>query len=187
MSSHRRAALGAERELKMQLAWSSEEGNMSQQLASVLAADTALQSRDSAGLLRVRPPAVLMELVERFRVCWEMFPEIICIDRETRRVGFALELYGTHEPEDVDHHTQRCFHCQRVFAALHVIADWILPRERKASMYEAEVSSPSISRSLARSSPFRCHFYDPNRAPRGIRKSCTRLRNPMVKRVGRTS
>jgi hypothetical protein len=123
---------------------------MSQQLASVLAADTASQSRDSAGLLRVRPPAVLMELVERFRVCWETFPEVICIDRETRQVGFALELYGTHEPEDVDHHTQRCYHCQRVFAALHVIADWILPRERKASMYEAEVSSPSTSHSPAR-------------------------------------
>lgn len=123
---------------------------MNQQFGTGLAADVALCSKDISHTSTVGPPAVLMELVERFRVCWETFPEIICIDRETRRVGFALELYGTHEPEDLDHHMQRCYHCQRVFAALHVIADWILPREMKALMYEAEVSSPSTSHAPAR-------------------------------------
>lgn len=126
---------------------------MNQQFGTGLVADEVLQSKDISHISTVPPPAVLMELVERFSVCWETFPEIICIDRETRHVGFALELYGTHETEGVDHHTQRCYHCQRVFAALHVIADWILPRERKALMYEADVFSPSTRYSPARQIP----------------------------------
>lgn len=90
----------------------------------------------------VPPPAILVELVERFHVCWDFWPEIILVQHERRQVGFALGLYGTHEP-GLAHPKQRCSHCENVFAVLHVIADWILPRERKAAMHEVEVRSPS--------------------------------------------
>jgi hypothetical protein len=125
---------------------------MSQQLGTELITETALHFKDASLPSMVRPPAILMELVEHFGVCWEIFPEVILVENEKRQVGFALELYGTHEPGGA-HPKHRCSHCQNVFAALHMIADWILPRERRASMVGAEVSSPSSSHWPARKRP----------------------------------
>jgi hypothetical protein len=102
-----------------------------------------------AEIARVQPPAVLMELVEHFSVCWETLPEVIDVKNEKRQVGFAVQLFGTHEPK-VAHPKERCSHCQNVFAALHVIADWVLAREHSARMSEAEVHSP-------------CGIYSPSR------------------------
>jgi hypothetical protein len=122
---------------------------MSQQLGTELITGTALHLKDASLPSRVRPPAILIELVKHFGVCWEIFPEVILVENEKRQVGFALELYGTHEPGGA-HPKHHCSHCRNVFAALHMIADWILPRERRASMVGAEVSSPSSSHWPAR-------------------------------------
>ena len=40
----------------------------------------------------------IKELVERFRVCWEVWPEYRIVRGEKRQIGYALELSGTHEP-----------------------------------------------------------------------------------------
>ena len=94
-------------------------------------------------------PAVLKELVKQFRVSWEAWPEYAVVDRERRQIGFTLDLYGTHEP-GTGHIDPGCRHCHRVFAALRVIADWILPRDERPSRYEIESYNPSISYSPAR-------------------------------------
>ncbi len=94
-------------------------------------------------------PLVLKELVERFRVCWEVWPEYVYVGREKRQVGFALELYGTHEP-GTGHVDPGCRHCQRVFAALRTIVDWIQPRDLRPSMYEIAPYDQSISYSSVR-------------------------------------
>ncbi len=52
-----------------------------------------------------------------------------------RQVGFELELTGTPEP-GTEHVGPGCPACRRVYAALHAIADWILPKELRPSMYE---------------------------------------------------
>ncbi len=95
------------------------------------------------------PPELLKELVERFRVCWEVWPEYVYVEREKRQIGFALELYGTHEP-GTGHVDPGCRHCQRVFAALQTIADWIQPRDLRPSMYEIAPYDQSISYSSVR-------------------------------------
>ena len=97
----------------------------------------------------VGPPAVLKELVERFQVCWQVWPEYQLVGREKRQTGFAVELYGTHEL-GTGHVEPGCRHCHRVFAALRVIADWILPRDDRASKCEIESYNPSISYSPER-------------------------------------
>ena len=94
-------------------------------------------------------PSVLRELVERFRVCWEIWPEHTCVGKERRQVGFQLELYGTHEPE-VAHPEAGCPACQRIFAALHAIADWILPKEKRPSTYKIGSYDQAIRYSPAR-------------------------------------
>ncbi len=80
-------------------------------------------------------PIVLREHVERFQVCWESRPEYLYVRGEKRQIGFVLELAGTHEP-GVQHPEPGCEHCQRVFAALRDIAEWILPRETRLSQYD---------------------------------------------------
>lgn len=77
----------------------------------------------------------LRELVGRYRVCWEVWPEYLYVQKERRQVGFQLELCGTHEPE-VEHPEPGCPDCQRIFVALRAIADWILPSEKRPSTYE---------------------------------------------------
>ena len=83
----------------------------------------------------VSAPLILKELVERFHVCWEAWPEYAIVGHEKRQIGFALELSGTHAP-GVEHPSPGCRHCQEVFGALRVIAVHILPREKRDSSYE---------------------------------------------------
>lgn len=77
----------------------------------------------------------LVDLVRRFRVCWEVWPEEARVGTERRRIGFAIELSGTHE-EGGGHPGPGCHRCKEIFAALHEIAEHILPREERPSCYE---------------------------------------------------
>ena len=94
-------------------------------------------------------PGVLKDLVRHFQVCWEVWPEELFVGNEKRQVGLALELCGTHGPGGQPHEPG-CPDCQRVFAALHVIAGWILPMERRPSFYELAPFNPSLRYSPAR-------------------------------------
>lgn len=86
---------------------------------------------------------LLAELVGRFRVCWEVGPEYAYVEQERRQVGFALELYGTHEPW-VEHPEAGCDECLRVFTALQTIAEGVLPQEHRPSRYDMGAYDQSI-------------------------------------------
>ena len=82
------------------------------------------------------PSTSLLELVSRYHVCWETWPELLLASKRQRQVGFELELSGT---LDTDQHPGwlRQTECRRIFDALHAIAEFILPPEgRPSSMYE---------------------------------------------------
>lgn len=95
-------------------------------------------------------PAHLTDLIQRFRVCWEVWPEYAFVHHDRRQVGFTLELSGTHEA-GVEHPTPGCSHCQRVYAALYVIAAHILPREIRPSIYDVSSYDHAIHYSQVRS------------------------------------
>ncbi len=80
-------------------------------------------------------PSVLGDLVNRYQVCWEVFPEYLMVNGKERQVGFELELTGTPEA-GTDHVGPGCPACRRVYAALHAVADWILPKDERPSRYE---------------------------------------------------
>lgn len=103
----------------------------------------------SAALTPVPPPAILVELVERFHVCWETVPEFSLLESQRRQIGFALELYGNHD-SSAEHPAETCIHCQNVFGSLHVIADWALPRGKRAMMHEAEIHFPCHTHAFPR-------------------------------------
>jgi hypothetical protein len=90
----------------------------------------------------------LRELVERFGVCWKVWPELAYVGGEKRQIGYQLELAGTHEP-GVEHPQPGCEHCQHVFAGLRAIAEWILPRQTQDSQYDIGPYDQAISYSPA--------------------------------------
>lgn len=79
----------------------------------------------------------LAELVRLYRVCWEVWPEVIVVDYKQRQVGFELELSGAHEFGG-RHGDPDCPACRQVFLALQAIATYILPPEDRPSKYEVE-------------------------------------------------
>ena len=91
----------------------------------------------------------LTDLVQRYQVCWEVWPEYLVADGKERKVGFELELTGT--PEVGTHQiSPGCPACRQVYAALHAIADWILPKEERPSMYEMGQFEQALRYSFAR-------------------------------------
>ncbi len=78
--------------------------------------------------------SMLADLVKRYQVCWEVWPEHLMVEGAERQVGFELELSGT-EP-GIDHMPPGSLSCQRIYGSLHAVADWILPKEERAAVYE---------------------------------------------------
>ena len=119
--------------------------NAKSQSVNIPLAQNTGESRpvDTTNLANIR------DLVQRFRVCWEVYPERILTTGEIRNVGFALELYGTHEP-GTEHVSPGCEHCRPVQEALKEIAHWILPREERASTYEVAVDTRALTYSQDR-------------------------------------
>lgn len=101
----------------------------------------------------------IKDVVKRFRVCWEVYPEQALINvvdrthahvsRELRKIGISLELYGTPEPGTEDL-SPGGHPCRRVQAALKEIADSILPRDERPCRYEVEIDTGSLSYSRER-------------------------------------
>ena len=81
--------------------------------------------------------ASLRELVQKHHVCYAVWPEWLLIRGKLVKVGFDLELSGTHE-HGTSTFSPGCPKCIRTFEDLHKIADWIMPKEERASRYEVE-------------------------------------------------
>ena len=92
--------------------------------------------------------ARIKELIQQFRVCWSVWPEVAFVKGEKRKVGFNIDLCGTHQPGTL-HVGPGCEHCRPVQAALKEIANWILPREERPSMYEISMDTQALEYSPA--------------------------------------
>jgi hypothetical protein len=79
----------------------------------------------------------LRALVEQHQVCYEVWPEMLSVKDKTLKVGFLLELNGTHG-HDADNVLPGCKHCYSTFADLRQIAEWIMPKEERASYYDIQ-------------------------------------------------
>jgi hypothetical protein len=80
----------------------------------------------------------LRQLVQRYRVCWDVLNEyVVRLDHLREQVGFSLELTGTH-PEGIEHVEPGCGHCRDVYNGLEQIASWITPKEVRPSFYDIE-------------------------------------------------
>ena len=73
-------------------------------------------------------PPVLTDVVKRYQVCWEVWPEYVIIAGQERQVGFDLELSGTHESA-TQHSGPGCLACRQIYSGLHAVAEWVLPKQ----------------------------------------------------------
>jgi len=87
--------------------------------------------------------ADLAQLVRKYRVCWDVWPEYSSIPGGARQTGFEMELIGTH-PAGVDHPSPGCDECRLVFSALVDIAEAIIPADYRDSQYLIDGFDQSI-------------------------------------------
>jgi hypothetical protein len=77
------------------------------------------------------------ELVERFHVCWDVWPEYTFINHEKRQIGFELDLSGTHERGE-EHPEPGCEKCLEIYQALVRIAEAVLPSANQDTTHQFE-------------------------------------------------
>ena len=102
------------------------------------------QNKSSLRNLEPSDPAAIKSLVQRFRVCWEVYPLQILVKEGIRKIGFDLELFGTPECGP-GHVVPGCEHCRRVEIALQEIADWIMQRESPSCTHIVSPDGASLS------------------------------------------
>lgn len=91
----------------------------------------------------------LRAIVEKRKVCWDVFPETVRIRESTKTVGYELVLSGIHTPGG-GAWTPGCPLCKEVFEDLKRIAEWTTPREERPSIHEIEMFRPAVKRSAVR-------------------------------------
>lgn len=96
-----------------------------------------VRSRENSILAETQTqiPSLLGELVKRYQVCWEVWPEYLIVDGKEKQIGFELELSGTPEL-GTEHVGPGCPACRQVYQSLNTIASWILPKDDRPSIYE---------------------------------------------------
>ncbi len=104
----------------------------------------------SSGLFDCQPP-FLAELVKRYRVCWEVWPEYSMVDGQEKLVGFELTLSGTHESA-TQHTGPGCLSCRRIYSALHSLTEWVFPQEEQPSIYQSRSYEAALRYSAVRGS-----------------------------------
>jgi hypothetical protein len=77
------------------------------------------------------------EPVERFHVCWGVWPEHTFINHEKRQIGFELDLSGRHEDGE-EHPEPGCEKCRKIYQVQVRIAEDVLPPADKDTTCQFE-------------------------------------------------
>ena len=94
-----------------------------------------------------RTKSELAELVQRYQVCWEVWPEYFSVGPTMTKVGFELELSGSDKGITFN---PTCRECSQIHWALEAIASWILDQRDVELTLELRHRDQSISYSGAR-------------------------------------
>lgn len=91
----------------------------------------------------------IRELVERFHVCQDVWPEYMFIEHEKRQIGFELDLSGSHNAAE-EHPEPGCDECIGLYKALVRIAEEVLPPAGNDTTYQFEPYDQAIHYSAQR-------------------------------------
>jgi hypothetical protein len=89
----------------------------------------------------------LGKLVQRYQVCWEVWPEYAAVGQAMRQVGFELELMGSDKSIQFN---PTCPESFQIRSALEEIASWILEEKDENLRLEFSCHQQSLSYSAAR-------------------------------------
>ena len=81
----------------------------------------------NAGVGAAANEVVARDLIQRYKVCWEVWPEWVVEKSHLEKTGFELELLGTHA-EGTEQVSPGCVACVQVYYALVKVARYIVPR-----------------------------------------------------------
>lgn len=88
--------------------------------------------------------AEIRDLIKRYKICWEVWPEWIVNNSRLAKRGFELELLGTHV-EGTDHISPGCEACVEVYDALRKLAGFIIPQgQNRPTFFEIEPFEPAL-------------------------------------------
>ena len=82
----------------------------------------------------------LKEIVEHFRIKWQVTLHEGTDSAEGAEDGFVLELKGTHEPAE-DHSWRTCLHCANLMLGLRIVSEWLFPPQGKCPFCEVVAQS----------------------------------------------
>ena len=85
------------------------------------------ERQDAFDAAAIQARSHLEDLVRRYQVCWDVWPEEVMVDEKRRQIGYVIELAGTHP--QVKEPSPGCQCCKEVFTALLQISEYILPPE----------------------------------------------------------
>lgn len=85
----------------------------------------------------------IRELVERFHVCRDIWPEYAFIKHEKRQIGFELDFSGSAQDEE-KHPEPGSDKCLEIYKALVRIAEEVLPNADDDTTYHLEPYDQSI-------------------------------------------
>ena len=89
----------------------------------------------------------LGKLVQRYQVCWEVWPEYSAVGQAMRQVGFEIELMGSDKSVEFN---PTCPESFQIRSALEEIASWILEENDENLRLEFSHHEQSLSYSAAR-------------------------------------
>lgn len=88
--------------------------------------------------------SAIRDLIQRYKVCWEVWPEVIPNGGRLEKTGFALELLGTHA-DGTEHISLGCDACVEVYFALWRLAKFIVPKDQNLpTCFEIEPFEPAL-------------------------------------------
>jgi hypothetical protein len=85
------------------------------------------ERKDALDSAAIQARSHLEDLVRRYQVCWDVWPEEVMVDGKRRQIGYVIELAGTHPQVKEPSPGSQC--CKEVFTALLWISEYVLPPE----------------------------------------------------------
>jgi hypothetical protein len=85
----------------------------------------------------------LRELVRAHEICWETRPEYVAGADFPQPVGYVVEISATHAEPHASPHAG-CPLCREPLAAIEKVIAFVLPRERRDSIYDVHLMRGSL-------------------------------------------
>lgn len=93
-------------------------------------------------------PEYVKSLIEKHRVCYEVWREYAMVGEKRIQIGYDLQLCGVNKHDGDNHGGQPpvpgCAHCRRTFNDLRLIAEWIVPKDERKTIFKIQPFDRSL-------------------------------------------